>query len=444
MNSIETFQEAVGRYAGRVMKTRAGEPVWLTESRQEAAGRFLATGFPTEREELWRYTDLTPLLSIPFKPDVETDPKMVASLLKEVLEVPGARRMVFVNGRYQGEHSAPGAAKKGLRLENLASALRNGFTPSETDWEQSSLGRAFSDLNQALFEDGALVQVDRGVVVEEPIHLVFLSTNKGIPSESHTRNFIRMEEGSQATVVESHLGGPNQHFTNTLTQASLGPGAVLNHSRIQEESLFTGYSIGALAARLDKDSHLWSGLASLGGHKVRAEAVVRFLAPGAECELDGTFLSRCMQHVDCRTFVDHAVPGCKSRQDYKGVLDGRSTGVFEGRILVRENAQQTDARQSNKNLLMSQEAVAYSKPQLEIYANDVKCAHGSATGPVDPNALFYLRSRGINLPDARRTLVRGFVGEVLDRFKPEAWVEALKRRTRDWLIRPEDMNEKDS
>jgi Fe-S cluster assembly protein SufD len=390
---------------------------------------------------LWRYTDLTPLLSIPFQRGVQAKLQTVESLMDEVLEVPGARRLVFVNGRYVPLLSAPGAPLPGLRIVNLSSALKEGFEPPSDAWDQEPIGNAFFHLNTALFEDGALVALDSGVEVPEPLHFVFLSSNAGEPSESHPRNLLLLREGSKATVVESHMGGPNLHFSNSLTQVSLGPGAILNQARIQEESLFTGYSVGALAARLDKDSRLWAGLASLGGHRARNEVVVRFIAPGAECSLDGVFLSRCQQHVDCRTFVDHAVPGCASRQDYKGVLDGRSTGVFDGRVLVRENAQGTDARQSNKNLLMSQDAKAYSKPQLEIYANDVKCAHGSATGPVDPHALFYLRSRGIPLLEARRTLVRAFVGEVLDRFRPAAWTEDLKRRTRDWLVRPEDLGE---
>jgi Fe-S cluster assembly protein SufD len=440
VNSVETYQEALGRYAARALKPRAGEPSWLEESRRVAVTRFLETGFPTEREESWRYNDLTPLLSIPFSAGGAAEPRVVDSLRSEVLGVPGERRLVFVDGRLDARLSSPGAPVAGLRWGSLAEAIRSGFEPPQEAWEQTPIGHAFFDLNTALFEDGALVVLEKGVEVLEPLHLVFLTTFAGAPSETHPRNLILLGENARMTVVESHLGGPGAHFSNHHTQTCLSAGAGLNHAVLQEESLFTGYSVGSLTANLKRDARLSSALASLGGHRVRNEVAVRFTEPGAECTLDGVFLARCQQHVDCRTFVDHAVPGCTSHQTYKGVLDGRSTSVFEGRVLVRENAQKTDANQSNKNLLMSQDAIAYSKPQLEIYANDVKCSHGSATGPVDPDVLFYLRSRGIILQDAKRMLVRAFVGEVLERFRPEGWVDALKGRVRDWLVRPEDEN----
>ncbi len=444
MSNVETYQEALGRYAARALQAPEGEPSWLASSRRAAVARFLSTGFPTEREESWRYSDLTPLLSIPFQRGGAAEARVALSLSREALQVPGERRLVFVDGRLDRTLSSPGAPIQGLRWGSLAEAIRSGFQPPVEAWEQTPISSSFFDLNTALFEDGAFVSVDKGAEVAEPLHLVFLTTFSGAPSESHPRNIILLGDHARVTVVESHLGGPGQHFSNSHTQVTLSAGSALNHTRLQEESLFTGYSVGTLTAALARDAKFASALASLGGHRARHEAVVRFKEPGGECSLDGVFLSRCQQHVDCRTFVDHAVPGCASRQSYKGVLDGRSTSVFEGRVLVRENAQQTDAHQSNKNLLMSADAVAYSKPQLEIFADDVKCSHGSATGPVDPDVLFYLRSRGIPLLDARRILVRAFVGEVLDRFRPEGWVDALKGRVRDWLVRPEDENIKES
>lgn len=444
MSNVETYQEALGRYAARAMKAPSGEPAWLADSRRKAVARFLETGFPTEREECWRYSDLTPLLAVPFQSGKGAEQRVVDSLRSEVLAVPDARRLVFVDGRYDARLSTIGEPIPGLKWGSFAEAIRSGFEAPQEAWNQAPISTPFFDLNTALFEDGALVVVDKGAEVTPTLHLVFITTYAGVPSESHLRNLILLGENARVTVVESHLGGPGLHFSNSHTQVSLSAGSALNYARLQEESLFTGYSIGTLTARLASDSKLNSSLASLGGHRVRHESVVRFQGPGAECNLDGVCLSRCQQHVDCRTFVDHAVPGCTSRQMYKGVLDGRSTLVFDGRVLVRENAQKTDAQQNNKNLLMSPDAMAYSKPQLEIYANDVKCSHGSATGPVDPDVLFYLRSRGIPLADAKRILVRAFVGELLERFKPEAWVEPLKQRIRDWLVRPEDENLKES
>jgi Fe-S cluster assembly protein SufD len=234
--------------------------------------------------------------------------------------------------------------------------------------------------------------------------------------------------------VIEHYWGENvsAYFTNVVTEVAMTKGSSLEHTKIGQEDI-KGYHIGSLIAQQEEGSHLTSHLFSLGGALTRNDIETTLSQKKAECVLEGLYLAKEKQHVDTRTFIDHLSPNCNSHEVYKGVMDGQATGVFDGRILVRENAQKTDARQSNKNLLLTKEAKVYSKPQLQIYADDVKCSHGSATGQIDEEALFYLQSRGISRDEAKKVLVYAFAGEMVEKLENGYLKPALKKLVDNWM-----------
>jgi Fe-S cluster assembly protein SufD len=338
---------------------------------------------------------------------------------------------------------APGvsslAPEGGLEIGSLADALAR-----EPGRIEPYLGRllggdetspTFADLNAAFLEDGAFVFVPPGLAVEKPIHLVFLSSRAAgpAPSLSHPRNLIVAGRGSQARIVESYGGVPGAtYLTNTVTEVALEDGAILDHYKVQRESE-AAFHVALMDVRQGRASRFTSRSFSLGGGLVRNDVRQLFAAEGGECVLDGLFVAGGQQHTDTHTVIDHAHPHCTSRELYKGVLDGRARGVFVGRILVREGASKTDAHQTNKNLLLSREALVDSVPQLEILASDVKCKHGSTTGQLDPAALFYLRSRGITEAAARSLLVCAFAGEVVARVAVPSLRAGLERHLQERL-----------
>ncbi|MCI0570163.1 MAG: Fe-S cluster assembly protein SufD, partial [Myxococcaceae bacterium] len=291
----------------------------------------------------------------------------------------------------------------------------------------------FVDLNTALFEDGVVVLVPPGTVVSEPIHVVFFSRGGPAPRASHPRALIVLGRGSQATVVESYGGADDAlYWTNAVTEAALEDGAILDHYKVQREAT-TGDHTATMAVVQGRDSRFRSFHASLGGALARTDIRQRFGGQGGECVLDGLFMARGRQHTDTHTLIDHAVPHCASRELYKGVLDGQARGVFHGTILVRPDAQKTDAHQVNKNLLLSREALVNSTPALEIHADDVKCKHGSTTGQLDALALFYLRARGLAEAEARSLLVRGFASDLVARVGVSALRSGLEEFLQAWL-----------
>ena len=285
--------------------------------------------------------------------------------------------------------------------------------------------RAFVALNTAFFSDGIFVRVSKGVQSTVPIHLVFVSLAPGAPSVSHPRVVISVEEGARATVVEEYVGlGDHPYFTNTVTEAVVGRGATLDHYKIGRESE-QAFHIGTLSVRQERDSKFVNHSLSLGGALVRNDLGVLLGAEGGDCTLNGLYVLHGRQHVDHQTTIDHAKPNCGSHELYKGLLDGTSRGVFDGKIIVREDAQKTNATQMNKNLLLSDKALVNSNPRLEIFADDVKCRHGSSIGQIDGDAMFYLRSRGIKEADARRLLISAFAEEMVDRVKDPSIRTAL-------------------
>lgn len=407
-------------------KERTGtDTAWLAGLRKSAMERFAELGFPTTRDEDWKHTSVAPIVRTSFRSaDASDSSRLRADTLKAVNLDRGfaGNQIVFVNGGFVPELSSVDG-DDGVRLLGLRAALLR-----YPDRLEPHLGRhagedgnAFTALNTAFLEEGAFVWVAPGAIVTEPIHLVFLSTcgGDGNPTVWHPRALIVAGRESQATVVETY-GGPQgeTYFTNAVTEIVMEEAAVLDHYKLQRESE-AAFHVATLAVHQGRGSRFSNHAIGLGGALVRNDINVRLAAEGAECVLNGLFLARGQQHMDTHTRIDHAKAHCSSRELYKGILDGKARGVFHGTILVREGAQKTDAHQTNKNLLLSREALVHSTPALRIHADDVKCKHGSTTGQLDPGQLFYLRSRGIGEETARSLLTYAFAGDIVGRIKVE-------------------------
>ncbi len=392
-----------------------GQRPWLGDLRARARGHFETAGFPSTRVEAWKYTNLAPLVRQPFHPVMEATVtgEQLEPLLPKDLE---AYRLVFVNGRYRAELSIVPQIKGVNIAESLAKKLIDDPAALETH-----LGRVapidshpLAALNTAFLIDGAYVRLPAGVTVERPIHLVYIATADAL-AQPHT--LIVAEAGSHATIIEQYVAiEDGRYFTNAVTEVVVEPGASIEHYRLQQESA-KALHVGGLYVRQQQDSKFTSHAIDVGGLMARSDLYTVLAAEGAVCHLNGLYILDGRQHVDNHTTIEHAKPRGTSREFYKGVLDGRSRAVFNGRVLVQPDAQQTDAEQVNNNLLLSEDAEVDTKPELEIYADDVKCSHGATVGQLDPDQLYYLRSRGVDDAAARDLLTFAFVNDILHRFR---------------------------
>ena len=419
---------------------------WVREIRERALSRFSEIGFPTIQDEEWKYTNVSPIERHGFTPAPKGVNGVSAAQIegltfKDLL----AHRLVFINGYYHPELSCIGALPAGVVVGSLAASLAN-----QPDALQPHLGRhtpdamhGFAALNTAFLIDGAYIHLAQGVAVDQPIHLIFLSTEKSASRMAQPRNLVVAGEGSQATVIEHYIAlGETRYFTNALTEVVTARNAVLEHYRVQQEGA-KAYHIGGLHVHMERDSRFTSHAIDLGGLLVRNDVRSILAAEGAECTLNGLYVVGGRQHVDNHTYVDHAKPHGTSREYYKGVLDGRARAVFNGRVVVQPDAQHTDAQQINKNLLLSEDAEVDTKPQLEIYADDVKCSHGATVGQLDPEALFYLRSRAIDEAAARDLLTYAFANDVLNRIRLAPIRLQLEQRLTARLLRGRAIQERE-
>jgi Fe-S cluster assembly protein SufD len=405
---------------------------WLAKRRRWAMEQFLDLGFPTLRHEDWKYTDVRSLATRRF---VLAPPASIEASVIAALDLGMPHRLVFVDGRYAPSLSRIDRMPAGVRVGGLVEALAR-----EPDEIQSWLDRqalpdshGFEALNVAFLEDGACLFVGKDVEVRGPVHALFVSTGAA-DIASHIRNRIVAGAGSRATIIESYAAlGPGAYLTNTVTEVELCEGATLEHYRLEREGE-TASHIGGTRVRQARDSRYTSHAIALGGRLVRHGLDCALDAEGAECALNGLYLARGRGHVDNHTRIDHLKPRTTSREWYKGVLDDHARGVFSGRVVVHPQAQHTDAEQHSRNLLLSSDAEADSRPQLEIYADDVKCAHGSSTGSLNPDQLFYLRARGLDEPLARNQLVYAFAADVLARMKLAAVRIPLERHLAGQLL----------
>ncbi|MFQ5926944.1 MAG: Fe-S cluster assembly protein SufD [Terriglobia bacterium] len=393
---------------------------WLDRMRKDAILRFADLGFPTTRQEEWKYTSVAPIAKFPFKPTACELNRVSAEKLQRLPFADlDCSRLVFVNSYYSPELSSLEGLPEGVKAGSLAAALKSedGFLEEHLARYAAFQEHAFVALNTAFLNDGAFVSIPQGRVIEKPLQLLFIATPGREAGVSHPRNLIVTSPNSQATIIESYLGlGEGVYFTNAVTEMVVGENAVLDHYKLQQECE-QAFHIATLQMQQDRNSTVSSHSLSLGGALVRNDLNTVLEGEGTHCTLNGLYLVMGQQHVDNHTRVDHAQPHGTSQELYKGILAGKATAVFNGSILVRKDAQKTDAIQRNKNLLLSEAANVNTKPQLEIYANDVRCTHGATIGQLDPDALFYLRARGLGRDAARNLLIYAFAREIISRIK---------------------------
>jgi FeS assembly protein SufD len=459
---------------------------WLQDLRDRGAAKFAALGFPTTREEEWRFTSVSPIANAEFDL-APAAPALTEDQLNGFVYAGAAHRLVIVNGRFAPTLSRVSGLPKGVRFGSLAAAMSE-----QTDTVARYFGRladfgtrAFTALNTAFAHDGAFVVIPDGVVLEEPLQILFVSTgstaagskgpalqlsHRGAGSKdpalqgahggaesldsaalpatshrvaslsshrsarssdhaalrssdcaalpatmSHPRSLIVAGDRSQSRIVETYVGIRGEtYFSNAVTEIVAGENAVLDHYRVQEESR-EAYHIGSLHVHAARSATFSSHSFAIGGRLVRNDVFALLDGEGAECTLNGLYLADGERLIDNHTTIDHAKPHCPSHEVYKGILGGKAKAVFNGKIIVRPDAQKTDAKQTNRALLLTDDATINTKPQLEIFADDVKCTHGAAIGQLDDDALFYLRARGLTFAEARDMLIHAFAGEILDR-----------------------------
>ena len=431
----DSYVESFAQFEKGVARNGQG---WLSPIRRAAIARFAELGFPTTHDEDWRFTNVAPIAQTPFRLAEDGCIELAAPELVQLgLSGFGCRRFVFVNGRYASELSSPQPLPEDVKVNSLAHALT-----ADRDSLEQHLARyadyqhdAFCALNTAFMEDGAFVRIRPGAMPQEPIYLLYVSAPSGVPTITHPRNLILAGDHSQATVVEEYVSlSPDVHFSNVVTEIVAGENSVLTHYLIERENT-QAFNVSTLRTQQGRSSNVASHSLLLGGALVRNNVHPVLAGEGCDCLINGLFMATGQQHMDNYMEVEHASPHCNSRQFYNGILDRKSRGVFHGRIIVHKEAQKTDAKQTNKNLLLSDEAQIDTKPQLEIYADDVKCTHGATIGQIDEDAIFYLRSRGIAEASARDLLLFAFASENFQRMKAEPIRGYLQELVQQWLSR---------
>ena len=394
-------------------------------------------GFPNTSHEDWRFTNVAPISKMPFSPAPRLSPAELEQIPLDILPFCGmpVHRLVFVDGHFAKSLSRIDALPPGVVVTSLAAGLTDPSLGLEGRLGKLVQGNenAFAALNSAYFTDGGVVILPPGTALGGVVHLCFLTTSSQLGASTSVRNLIHVGPGSSATVVESFSGvKPARTLTTCVSEVRLENDGYLEHIRFQDETL-ESYHVGTSHYHLGTKSRCWAHSFSLGSRLFRANIQATLAGEGLECVLNGLYLTRAEQLADHHMVVDHAKPHGASHEYFNGILDDRSRGVFHGRILVRQDAQKTDAKQTNKNLLLSDDATVDTKPQLEIYADDVKCTHGATTGHMDLDAIFYLRSRGIGLERARRMLMHAFAGEIIERVQSEPLRVVVDRIVRSRL-----------
>jgi Fe-S cluster assembly protein SufD len=408
-----------GSYLDALSDLHSAQPAsnveWLNALRNTAMERFSELGFPSVKDEEWKYTNVAPIARMNLQPTAASTNLELANFdVPEAIE----SQLVFVNGKLQRDRSSVTALPKGVTATDLVEACGS----DQSTLLRKHLGRSadyvssgFTALNTGFISDGAFIHIRRDVEVSQPIHLLFISD--GAQPVTFPRLLIIAEENSSATIVESYLGANGaEYFTNAVVEVVLKDGAKLEHYRVQREGA-DAFHVATTVADLGGNASYNATALNLGAKLSRHDVRAIMDHEGAECWVDGLYLVTGNQHTDTHSVIDHRKPHCTSHQLYKGILDGRSRAVFNGKIFVRHDAQKTDAMQTNKNLLLSNDARVDTKPQLEILADDVKCAHGAAVGQIEEDELFYLETRGIHPDLARNLLTYGFAEEVIGKIK---------------------------
>ncbi len=412
----------------------AGEPAWLQSLRQNSFEQFAQAGFPSVKQEDWKYTNVSSIAKANFAPVLKSNGTGLSkgedrgALEPFIYEEARESRLVFVNGMFRAELSSRSALPDSVVAMDLRDALQHAEyeDPVREYLEHPVQANGFAALNTALFTSGLFLKIPRGVRIEAPIHLLFVGevvAEKAAPA-AFPRVMIIVEEQSTATIIESYVSPSDDevYLTNAIVDVSLADGARLEHYKIQRESM-GAFHVATTRAELGPNSAYHATTINFGAALCRHDIRVQMDDEGAECSVDGLYMVDQAQHTDTHSVIDHRQPRCTSRQLYKGILDGKARAVFNGKVFVRHGAEQTNALQKNKNLLLSNEARVDTKPQLEIFADDVKCAHGAAIGQLEEDELFYLESRGINPALARNILTYGFAEEVIEKIK----IDSIRR-----------------
>ena len=403
----------------------AREPDWrgpasISKLRKAALVRFSQLGFPTTKLEAWRFTSVAPIAAIPFTLADDGLSALSSDELNRFTfkDVPFTQ-LVVVNGCFAPQLSSCGALPAGVEVGGLSEAIHRDPTLVEryltrlTPYED----QPFTALNTAFLRDGAFLQIPANAVIEQPIHLLFVATAHEKATVHHPRVLIVAGENSQARIVESYAGLRDaRYFTNAVTEIVAGPNAVIDHYKLLRESL-QAFHVASMHVSLGRSSNFSSHSITLGGALVRNDVNALLNGEGIDCTLNGLYVANGCRLIDNHTMVDHAKPHCSSHELYKGILDGEARAVFNGKIVVQLDAQKTDAKQTNQALLLSEHAQINTTPQLEIFADDVRCTHGATVGQLDDNAMFYLRSRGLSHARARNVLIHAFASDILDRIK---------------------------
>lgn len=417
-------------------------PAWLKQLREQAIQQFVALGFPTTRDERWRFTSLKSLAAVNFTLPKHRDDVTPESLQQYLLPGDKGVRLVFVNGAFVESLSTVPELPTGCTVGSLAGAFDSDVVRKHMGRTAPDGDNPFTALNTAFANDGAFVHLPPDVVLEQPVQILFVSTVQDQPAMSHPRNLFILERGASAEFVESYVGlTDGSYLTNTVTEIIVADGARADCYRVQRESK-SAYHIATTNSQLGKDSRFGLTSVTLGAALSRHDISMSMQGEGGDGTLNGLYLVDEKQHVDHSTVIEHAVPHCDSHEYFNGILDGHSRAVFSGKIIVRPDAQKTDSKQTNNNLLLSEWARADSQPQLEIYADDVRCTHGATLGPLDEDAIFYLQTRGLNALAARALLTRGFGDEILKRVAIPELRGQLEVLLKDWLDRGEQGQER--
>jgi Fe-S cluster assembly protein SufD len=401
-------------------------PEWVTSARKAGIDRFEAAGFPTTKDEDWHFTSPSPIAEREFTFEPSASGSVSAAEIKRFAFSQSAHTVVFVNGRYAPAHSTR-AELKGVQILPLADAWTKAPDLAKKVGTVLSAQPTFTALNSAFMPDGVVIHVAKAVEVETPIHVIFVVDDTAKGRVLYPRNLIVAERGSRVTVVESYVATTDSaYFTNAVTEVVVGDGATVNHLKIQREAT-KAFHVGTTEATQGRDSHYVSFSFATGGALTRTNIYTRLDGPGCGATLNGLYMLDGEQHCDHQTKIEHVAPNCFSREVYKGVLDDKSHGVFNGRVYVHPEAQKTDGKQTNNTLLLSKEAQMDTKPQLEIFADDVKCTHGATVGKLDENALFYMKSRGVDAESAKNLLIYAFAADVLETIEQKDVRQALER-----------------
>jgi Fe-S cluster assembly protein SufD len=425
----------VGKFSA--LEIAASQPKWLAPVRKAGLASFADQGFPTLHDEDWRFTNVAPIAKLNFQlaKEVSVNGAETKLIDESAFAKLSGHRLVFVNGFFCAKLSSLKPVTGGVRIENLSAALAKDSALIEKHLGKyaHTASNTFAALNQAFFTDGAFIFVPKGVEVAEPVQLIYISSAKQNGETILPRNLVIAEANSKLTVVESYISTGNvAYFTNAVTEILAGDNAKVEHIKLQDEAL-DAFHIATIAGEFGRASNVTVHSFALGAKLSRTNIRTKLAGEGLECILNGLYLTRGEQLADHHMIVEHAQPHCASHEYFNGILDDKSKGVFHGCIYVHPIAQKTDAKQTNKNLLLSDDATADTKPQLEIYADDVKCTHGATIGQLNDESIFYLRSRGIGADTARQMLIHAFAGEIIERIQCEPAREVIDKLVWDRL-----------